>query len=144
MSRIQTTFAQLQQQGRKALIPYLMSGYPHKDSTTALMHAAVQAGADLIELGVPFSDPMADGPVIQQSSAQALEAGMTVDRCFELTAKAIELLAANPKAQKDGFFLFVEGSKVDWAAHSNDPAGLVSDLLAFDAAVGATTVMGRL
>ncbi len=55
----------------------------------------------------------------------------------EMTAKAIELLAANPKAQKDGFFLFVEGSKVDWAAHSNDPAGLVSDLLAFDAAVGA-------
>ena len=76
MSRIQTTFAQLQQQGRKALIPYLMSGYPHKDSTTALMHAAVQAGADLIELGVPFSDPMADGPVIQQAAERAIANGV--------------------------------------------------------------------
>lgn len=54
----------------------------------------------------------------------------------EMTGKAIGLLAANPRARKDGFFLFVEGSKVDWAAHANDPAGLVSDLLAFDEAVG--------
>ena len=55
----------------------------------------------------------------------------------EMTGKAIDLLSANPKAKKDGFFLFVEGSKVDWAAHANDPAGIVSDLLAFDEAVGA-------
>ena len=55
----------------------------------------------------------------------------------DMTGKAVSLLSANPKAKKEGFFLFVEGSKVDWAAHSNDPAGLISDLLAFDEAVGA-------
>lgn len=55
----------------------------------------------------------------------------------EMTSKAIDLLSADPKGKKDGFFLFVEGSKVDWAAHANDPSGFVSDLLAFDAAVGA-------
>ncbi len=55
----------------------------------------------------------------------------------EMTRKAIDLLSANPKAKEDGFFLFVEGSKVDWAAHANDPAGIVSELLAFDEAVGA-------
>jgi alkaline phosphatase len=55
----------------------------------------------------------------------------------EMTAKAIELLAKSPKGKKSGFFLFVEGSKVDWAAHANDPAGVVSDLFAFDKAVGA-------
>ena len=76
MSRIQTTFTQLQQQGRKALIPYLMSGYPQANSTPALMHAAVQAGANLIELGVPFSDPMADGPVIQQAAERAIANGV--------------------------------------------------------------------
>ena len=61
----------------------------------------------------------------------------------EMTVKAIELLAANPKSAKSGFFLFVEGSKVDWAAHANDPAGLVSDLRAFDEAVGAALAFAK-
>lgn len=76
MSRIQTTFQQLQAKGRKALIPYVTAGYPFADITPALMHAMVDAGADVIELGVPFSDPMADGPVIQKAGEKALSLGI--------------------------------------------------------------------
>lgn len=72
MSRIQTVFAALKAQGKKALIPYITAGDPHPDQTVPLMHTLVAHGADLIELGVPFSDPMADGPVIQRASERAL------------------------------------------------------------------------
>jgi tryptophan synthase alpha chain len=76
MSRIQTTFEQLKAQGRKALIPYVTAGFPFADITPALMHGMVEAGADVIELGVPFSDPMADGPVIQKAGEKALSLGV--------------------------------------------------------------------
>jgi tryptophan synthase alpha chain len=72
MSRIQTTFANLKQQGKTALIPYITAGDPHPKHTVNLMHTLVEHGADMIELGVPFSDPMADGPVIQRASERAL------------------------------------------------------------------------
>jgi tryptophan synthase alpha chain len=72
MSRISTTFGALQAQGRKALIPFITAGDPSLELTVPLMHALVEAGADIIELGVPFSDPMADGPAIQRSSERAL------------------------------------------------------------------------
>ncbi|TXE00115.1 tryptophan synthase subunit alpha, partial [Mitsuaria sp. TWR114] len=67
MSRIQATFERLAAAGRKALIPYVTAGDPYADVTVELMLAMAQAGADVIELGVPFSDPMADGPVIQKA-----------------------------------------------------------------------------
>jgi tryptophan synthase alpha chain len=76
MSRIRETFERLQSQGRKALVPYVTAGYPFADITPDLMHGMAAAGADVIELGVPFSDPMADGPVIQQAGEQALAAGV--------------------------------------------------------------------
>ena len=82
MSRIATTFQHLQAQGKKALIPYLMTGFPEKSCTPALTHAAVQAGVDIIELGVPFSDPMADGPVVQQAAEQAIANGVDVAEVF--------------------------------------------------------------
>ena len=69
--------------GRTALIPYLTAGYPTKNDTQALMHALANAGADIIELGVPFSDPVADGPTIQRSSQIALEQGVTLEWCLE-------------------------------------------------------------
>ena len=72
MSRIQTTFAALKQQGKTALIPYITAGDPHPRHTVDLLHTLVSNGADMIELGVPFSDPMADGPVIQRASERAL------------------------------------------------------------------------
>ncbi len=73
MSRIATCFAHLKQQNKKALIPFFTAGDPTPSKTVPLMHAMVTAGADIIELGVPFSDPMADGPTIQRSSERALE-----------------------------------------------------------------------
>lgn len=74
--RIATTFEQLAARGRKALIPYVTAGFPFADITPALMHGMVEAGADVIELGVPFSDPMADGPVIQKAGEKALALGV--------------------------------------------------------------------
>ena len=76
MSRIARTFEALQAQGRKALIPFVTAGFPFPDITPELMHAMVAGGADVIELGVPFSDPSADGPVIQQAGDRALAAGI--------------------------------------------------------------------
>jgi tryptophan synthase alpha chain len=76
MSRIAATFSALKQQGRKALVPYVTAGFPFADITPELMHAMVTAGSDVIELGVPFSDPMADGPVIQKAGEQALALGI--------------------------------------------------------------------
>ncbi|BAO44216.1 tryptophan synthase subunit alpha [Thiolapillus brandeum] len=72
MSRITQRFNDLQSRGRTALIPFITAGDPHPDITVGLMHDLVEGGADLIELGVPFSDPMADGPVIQRASERAL------------------------------------------------------------------------
>lgn len=72
MSRIQTVFSSLKAQGKTALIPYITAGDPHPDHTVTLLHTLVKHGADMIELGVPFSDPMADGPVIQRASERAL------------------------------------------------------------------------
>ena len=76
MSRIETTLSALKAQGRKALIPYVMAGFPCADITPELMHGMVAAGADIIELGVPFSDPSADGPVIQKAGEKALSLGI--------------------------------------------------------------------
>jgi tryptophan synthase alpha chain len=80
MSRIKQRFADLKTANRKALIPYITAGDPQPGTTVPLMHAMVAAGADLIELGVPFSDPMADGPVIQAACERALEHHVTL-RC---------------------------------------------------------------
>ena len=75
MNRIDTKFAELKSTGRKALVPFITAGDPSLESTVPVMHALVAAGADVIELGVPFSDPMAGGPVIQRSSERALARG---------------------------------------------------------------------
>jgi len=78
MSRIAETFERLKARGRKALIPFITAGDPEPGLTLPLMHALVKGGADIIELGVPFSDPMADGPTIQRASERALAYGMSL------------------------------------------------------------------
>jgi tryptophan synthase alpha chain len=83
MNLIETTFKRLRASGRTALMPFLTLGYPDLDSALALVPAIVKGGADLIELGVPFSDPLADGATIQTASLQALENGMTLRRCLD-------------------------------------------------------------
>ncbi|RZS58305.1 tryptophan synthase subunit alpha [Sphaerotilus mobilis] len=84
MNRIAATFERLRAQGRKALIPYVTAGDPYADVTVDLMHGMAAAGADVIELGVPFSDPMADGPVIQRASERALARGITTARVLDM------------------------------------------------------------
>jgi len=83
MSRIAATFAALQASGRKALIPYITSGDPFADATVDIMLAMTDAGADVIELGVPFSDPMADGPVIQKAGERALARGIGMPQVLD-------------------------------------------------------------
>ena len=87
MGRIEATFAQLDSRREKALIPFLTAGDPDLTTTEALLHALVAGGADLIELGFPFSDPMADGPTIQASSERALASGANLAGILELVGR---------------------------------------------------------
>ncbi len=87
MSRLQATFAALQFQGRTGLIPYVTAGDPDRETVVELLHAMVQSGADVIELGVPFSDPMADGPVIQRASERALAKHVSLQNCLDWVAE---------------------------------------------------------
>ena len=87
MSRIAATFAALNKQGRKALIPFITAGDPDLATTVPLMHVLAAAGADVIELGVPFSDPMADGPTIQRSSERALKHGTALKHVLGLVSE---------------------------------------------------------
>jgi tryptophan synthase alpha chain len=84
MSRIAATFERLAREKRKALIPYVTAGFPYADITPELMHAMVAAGCDVIELGVPFSDPMADGPVIQKAGELALANGVGLVQVLDM------------------------------------------------------------
>lgn len=86
MSRIQATFQALQAQGKKGLIPFMTAGDPEPAWTVDLMHALADNGADVIELGVPFSDPMADGPVIQRASERALAKGVSLAQVLDNVA----------------------------------------------------------
>lgn len=96
MNRIDATFAKLAASGRKALIPYVTAGDPSLEVTSAIIDALVSAGADIIELGVPFSDPMADGPVIQRASERALARGVTLTSVLALVRRLRERNAATP------------------------------------------------
>ncbi|MFT4174577.1 MAG: tryptophan synthase subunit alpha [Rhodocyclaceae bacterium] len=118
MSRIEKVFSRLQAEGRKALIPFITTGDPDLAATPALMHAMVEAGADVIELGVPFSDPMADGPTIQRASERALKHGVSLKDVLDVvatfrqtdTTTAVVLMGyANP-IEAMGFEAFVAGA----------------------------------
>ena len=96
MNRIDRRFAELGAANRKALIPFITAGDPSLEATVPVMHALVEAGADVIELGVPFSDPMADGPTIQRSSERALARGAGLRYVFETVAAFREHDATTP------------------------------------------------
>ena len=96
MNRIDTRFTELKAAGRTGLIPFITAGDPSVEATVPVMHALVAAGADVLELGVPFSDPMADGPVIQQSSERAIARGVGTRRVFEFVRQFRETDSATP------------------------------------------------
>lgn len=134
MSRIQTTLDALQSSGRKAVIPYVTAGFPYADITPGLMHAMVKAGADIIELGVPFSDPMADGPVIQQAGEAALALGVGMVQVLAMvkafrehdSATPVVLMGyANPVEQYD--YIHGAGAFVRDAAQAGVDGVLVVD-----------------
>ena len=119
MSRIAAAFAALHARGRKALIPYVTAGDPYADATVDIMVAMAKAGADVIELGVPFSDPMADGPVIQKASERALAKGIGMPPVLQIvrefrardTATPVVLMGyANP-VERYGVERFVADAK---------------------------------
>jgi tryptophan synthase alpha chain len=123
MSRIQTTFAALAAEGRKALIPFITAGDPHPDATLPLMRALVAGGADIIELGVPFSDPMADGPTIQRASERALAHGMSLRRVLALVREFRQENAATPVVLM-GYANPVEAYGVEAFARDASAAGV--------------------
>jgi len=96
MNRIERRFAELRAAGRKGLVPFVTAGDPHPDWTVPLMHALVGAGADLLELGVPFSDPMADGPVIQRASERAIARGVGLRKVLAMVRLFRERDASTP------------------------------------------------
>ena len=96
MSRLAATFAELEKTGRKALIPFITAGDPNPDFTVPMMHAMVEAGVNVIELGVPFSDPMADGPVIQRASERALAHKMSLRKTLAIAAEFRKINQTTP------------------------------------------------
>ena len=96
MNRIQSVFSQLKSQNRAALIPFITAGDPDAITTVALMHRLTQAGVDLIELGVPFSDPMADGPTIQRSSERALKHHINLKDVFSIIVEFRKINQSTP------------------------------------------------
>ncbi len=119
MSRIGPTFTALQAQNKKALIPFITAGDPGKGLTVPLMHTLVESGADIIELGVPFSDPMADGPVIQRASERALAnkvglkdvlAMVAEFRKTNTTTPVVLMGYANP-VERMGYAAFAEAAR---------------------------------
>lgn len=96
MSRIAERFSELKQQQRKALVPYVTAGDPEPGVTVPLLHAMVAAGADLLEIGVPFSDPMADGPVIQAAHERALQHHITLHQVLDMVRDFRQQDAATP------------------------------------------------
>jgi tryptophan synthase alpha chain len=128
MNRITARLARLSAQRRKALVPFVTAGDPSLEATVPVLHALVAAGADLLELGVPFSDPMADGPVIQRSSERALARGTGTARVFELVREFRQRDADTPVVLM-GYLNPVEVRGVEAYARAAADAGVDGLLL---------------
>lgn len=136
MSRFAERFAALRRVGRTALIPYLTAGDPGPEATVAFMHALVSAGADAIELGVPFTDPMADGPVIQAACERALVHGTSLSDVLDMVARFRERDTDTPVALM-GYFNPIDSMGLDrFAARAREAgvdAALIVDMTAEEA-----------
>ena len=122
-NRIDQKLAQLTSNAKKALVPFITAGDPGLDYTADIMHALVSAGADMIELGVPFSDPMADGVVIQKSSERALECGVNATYIFQTVAKFRQRDAITPVILM-GYLNPIERRGWSWYAEQAVNAGV--------------------
>lgn len=118
-NRIEKKFSQLKSMKQKGLICYIMGGYPNPTTCEKIISSIVDGGADIIEIGIPFSDPIADGPVIQEASFRALQNGITPDKCFNLIKRTrkkypelpIVIMTYSNILQKNGFRKFMEKAK---------------------------------
>ncbi len=140
MSRLYTTLRSLKEQGRKALIPFITAGDPNPEFTVGAMHGLVAAGADIVELGVPFSDPMADGPVIQKASERALKHKVSLRKVLAMvkefratdTSTPVVLMGYLNPVECMGYGAFVDGAReagVDGVLTVDMPPEESSDLL---------------
>lgn len=127
-NRIALKLADLQSKNKKALVPFITAGDPSKESAVDIMHALVKGGADIIEVGVPFSDPMADGPTIQRSSERALERGVNTNFVFESVKKFRELDKVTPVVLM-GYLNPIEMRGLDTYARQAVEAGVDGVLL---------------
>lgn len=141
ISRLDRRMAALAASGRKALVPFITAGDPSLQATVPVLHALVEAGADMIELGVPFSDPMADGIVIQKSSERALERGVKALSIFAMVAEFRKRDADTPIVLM-GYLNPIERRGWDWYAKQSAEAGvdalLIVDLPPEEAAPART------
>ncbi|MHB8646375.1 MAG: tryptophan synthase subunit alpha [Thermomicrobiales bacterium] len=141
VAHIRTAFARAKAEGRPAFIPYITVGHPDRGTVAAVVPALIAAGADIVELGVPFSDPLADGPVIQRSTQTALANGVTLDRCLDevrhlrragITVPLVFLGYMNPIAQKgeERFAALCAAAGVDGVIVADLPPEEAGDLRA--------------
>ena len=126
--RIEATFDALRAQGRKALVPFVTAGDPSLAATVPVLHALVAAGADVLELGVPFSDPMADGPVIQRSSERALARGAGMGYVLD-TVRAFRTTDDRTPVVLMGYLNPIEIHGIERFAHEAREAGVDGVLL---------------
>ena len=150
MSRIAATFEKLQSEGRTALIPYVTAGFPFAAITPALMHGMVEAGSDVIELGIPFSDPMADGPTIQKAGDKALALGVGLVQVLAYvrefrqkndTTPVVLMGYANPVERYDQ--IHGEGAFVNDAANAGVDGMLIVDYPPEDCEAFAAALRAR-
>lgn len=143
MSRIAVTFERLQREKRKALIPFITAGDPEPEAAVPLMHALVQGGADILELGVPFSDPMADGPVIQRSSDRALAHGVSLRDVIGYVRAFRESNATTPVVLM-GYANPIEALGIERFADAAKAAGVDGALIVDYPPEEAETIVGLL
>ena len=146
MSRIQRTLAQLRESQRTALVPFITAGDPVVETTVPAMHALVRGGADLLELGVPFSDPEADGPAIQAASERALANGVTLAQVLDIVAEFRALDTATPvilMGYLNSVLAMGESSFVERAATAGVDGMIVVNLPPEEAAALRTAMSAR-
>jgi tryptophan synthase alpha chain len=128
LARVEAAFAAAREEGRAALMPYLMGGFPDQETATAVAGAYADAGADLVELGVPFSDPLADGPVIHDADTAALAAGATLKSVLETCAAVADRLPVAVMCYANMVLAAGAGAFSAEAAEAGAAAVIVPDL----------------